>query len=422
MIEKRLVFSDVEKNIYSQNNKVLILLWPRQVWKTTIMKYFQKKLEQNWEKSIYLDLDVYENFEKINSYEKFINFLTINWYSKEQENYFYIFLDEFQKYKDFTKILKNIYDNNSNIKIIASGSSSLTIKNNIQESLAWRKRIINIFPLNFEEFLLFKKEFELHKNYKNLKNLSWKDLFDSLKSYYNFLYEFMVFGGYPAVVLENDLQEKQNILWNIFDLFIKKDLWEYLKIDKIKIVKDILKYIAINNWWKIKYQNIAEISNTSIHTIKNYIEILKELFIFVELKPYFTNKNLELVKTPKIYFIDNWVKNYFIKNFVELDLRQDSWKLFEWFIISEFIKTGVDLESLKYWNDKNKREVDLIIDNISNISAYEIKFKKNIKAKDLSWLKAFSDIYNIEWNLINLDIQEKTENFNFILWFNVLKI
>ena len=71
----------------------------------------------------------------------------MNWYSKEQENYFYIFLDEFQKYKDFTKILKNIYDNNSNIKIIASGSSSLTIKNNIQESLAWRKRIIYFYRI-----------------------------------------------------------------------------------------------------------------------------------------------------------------------------------------------------------------------------------------------------------------------------------
>jgi predicted AAA+ superfamily ATPase len=66
-----------------------------------------------------------------------------------------------------------------------------------------------------------------------------------------------------------------------------------------------------------------------MHTIKNYIEILKELFIFIELKPYYTNKNLEIVKIPKIYFIDNGVRNYFIKNFVELELRQDSGELFE---------------------------------------------------------------------------------------------
>ena len=419
MIEERIIFWEVEKNIYSENNKILILLWPRQVWKTTIMKYFHKSLIEKWKKSIYLDLDIFENYEKVDSYDWFINYLTINWYNKKDENNFYIFLDEFQKYKDFTKILKNIYDNNSNIKVIASGSSSLTIKNNIQESLAGRKRIINIFPLNFEEFLLFKKETKLYKNYKNINNLKWEDLFNSLKDYYNLLYEFMIFWWYPAVVLENNLLEKQKVLGDIFDLFIKKDLWEYLKIDKVKIVKDILKYISINNWCKLKYQTLAEISNTSMHTIKNYIETLKELFIFVELKPYFTNKNLELVKIPKIYFIDNWVRNYFIKNFIELDLRQDSWELFEWFVLSEFIKSWIELDTIKYWNDKNKREVDIIIDNISDLIPYEIKFKKSIKSKDLIWLKAFWKEYNKKWNLINLWINSETKEFNFILPFSL---
>lgn len=240
-----------------------------------------------------------------------------------------------------------------------------------------------------------------------------------MKNYYYLLYEFMIFGWYPAVVLENDFLEKQKILGDIFDLFIKKDLWEYLKIDTIKIVKDILKYIAINNWWKLKYQSLAELSNTSMHNIKNYIEILKELFIFIELKPYFTNKNLELVKIPKIYFIDNWVRNYFIKNFINLDLRQDSWELFEWFILWEFVKSGIDLESIKYWNDKNKREVDIVIDNISEITPYEIKFKKIIKSKDLIWLKAFWKEYNKKWNLINLNINEEKEEINFKLPFNL---
>jgi predicted AAA+ superfamily ATPase len=97
----------------------------------------------------------------------------------------------------------------------------------------------------------------------------------------------------------------------------------------VKIVSDILKYIAVNNGNKIKCDEIAKISNVSLHIVKNYLQILKELFILVELKPYFTNKNLELVKIPKYYFIDNGVRNYFIKNFVPLELRQDKGNLFE---------------------------------------------------------------------------------------------
>jgi len=419
MIKNRFIFSEVEHNIYSENNKVVVLLWPRQVWKTTIMKYFVSELEKKMEKVMFLDLDIYKNYEKVENYNKFINYLKINWYDEVDDNYYYVFLDEFQKYKDFTKVLKNIYDNNSNIKIIVSWSSSLTIKNNVSESLAWRKRIINIYPLKFKEFLLFKNEQKLYDNYENISKLKWKWLYSSLENYYVLLYEFMIFGWYPAVVLEDNYVEKQKILADIFDLFIRKDLWEYLKIDKIKVVKDILKFIAINNWWKIRYQEIAEISNVSMHTIKNYIEILKELFLFIELKPYYTNKNLEIVKMPKIYFIDNWVRNYFIKNFIELDLRQDKWELFEWFVLWEFIKIWVDVDSIKYWNDKNKREVDVIIDNISEIIPYEIKFKKIIKSKDLLWLKVFTKKYNVKWNLINLDINSKTETYNFLLSFNL---
>jgi predicted AAA+ superfamily ATPase len=297
------------------------------------MKHLLSLLQNKKEKALFLDMDVYENYEKVASYEKFINFLLLNGYDKNAEQYFYVFLDEFQKYEDFTKILKNVYDNHQNIKIIASGSSSLTIKNNIQETLAGRKRIINIFPLNFEEFLLFKEETELLHNLNNIKKLKGRGLSATLNQYYSLLEEFMIFGGYPAIVLENDTLEKQKKLGDIFDLFIKKDLGEYLKLEKVRTINDILKYLAVNNGNKIKYNEIANLTNVALQTVKNYIQILKELFILVELKPYFSNKNLELVKIPKIYFIDTGVRNYFIKNFSSLELRADKGNLFEGFFI-----------------------------------------------------------------------------------------
>lgn len=421
MLKNRIVNNEIEKYIFSENNKILILLWPRQVGKTTIMKYFLNLLLQKENQAIFIDMDIFENYEKINGYEKFINFLVLNWYDKNSKNSFYVFLDEFQKYEDITTILKNIYDNNQNIKIIASGSSSLKIKNNIQESLAWRKRIINIFPLCFEEFLDFKDETELLQNLKNLKNLKWDWLSKILRKYNILLEEFMIFWCYPAVILEKNILEKQKILWDIFDLFVKKDLLEYLKLEKIKLANDIIKYIAVNNWNKIKYDEIARISHTSIQTVKNYLEILKELFILIELKPFFRNKNLELVKIPKWYFLDNWVRNYFIKNFVDLELRTDKWNLFEWFFIWELLKKWTENSILKYWNDKNGREVDVITDKNSFLKAYELKFQKHIKSDDLNWLKAFWNMYEADLNLVNLDRQEKKEKINFITPFSLLE-
>jgi predicted AAA+ superfamily ATPase len=173
-IKNRVINQEIEQQLFASHHKVLILLGPRQVGKTTIMKHFQNLLLEKKKKAVFIDMDVFENYEKISTYEKFLNFLSLNGYDKDAKQHFYIFLDEFQKYEDFTIILKNLYDNHPNIKIIASGSSSLTIKNTIQETLAGRKRIINIFPLNFEEFLLFKGEMKLLNNLNTIKKLKGK--------------------------------------------------------------------------------------------------------------------------------------------------------------------------------------------------------------------------------------------------------
>jgi predicted AAA+ superfamily ATPase len=100
-----------------------------------------------------------------------------------------------------------------------------------------------------------------------------------------------------------------------------------------------------------------------------------------------------------------------------LELRQDKWTLFEWYFIGEILKSGEDKDFIKYWNDKNLREVDIVIDKISNISAYELKYKKNQKSDDIIWLNAFEKIYSIRWNLVNLDIQWEYNWIKYILPF-----
>lgn len=293
------------------------------------------------------------------------------------------------------------------------------IKWNIQESLAWRKRIIEILPLDFQEFLLFRWRKDLFDSYENIKNLKWENLFDVLKEFYDYFFEFLIRGWYPEIALENDFEERKKIFDDIFDLFIKKDLVDYLKLDKIKIIKDIIIYLAINHWQRIQYSSISSLVNASIYTVKNYIEILKENFLIFELKPYYTNKNLEITKLPKLYFLDSWVRNYFIKNFVEINLREDKWRLFEAVIISEFLKKSYKSDNLKYWRDKNKREVDLVVDEIVKIIPYEIKFKTNIKKKDLLWLKAFMKIYNTDGYLINLWKSLYENWINYLLPFQI---
>ena len=357
----------------------------------------------------------------ISTFESLLNTLKIHGYEENKEDFFYLFLDEFQKYSAVTKILKNVYDNLQNVKIYASGSSSLAIKKEVQESLAGRKIITKIYPLDFEEFLIFKQKDEIIKNYGNLHKLNGANLAISLKEYDSLLKEFMIFGGYPEVALKQTKDEKINVLDSIFDLYVRKDLVDYLKIDKILGAKKLIEFLAVNNAQKIKHDRLLNLVPHSLKEIKNILEILEETFIIKIIKPFYTNKNKEIVKIPKIYFIDNGVRNYFIKNFNESSLREDSGFLFEGFVLSELIKHN--FKEIKFWQDKNDNEVDFIIDG-ELIIPIEVKFKSELNSSDFKGIKKFIEEYPKTKNpfLINLNAQKKERNINLILPYSINNI
>ena len=124
--------------------------------------------------------------------------------------------------------------------------------------------------------------------------------------------DFIIWGGYPGVVLSDNKVEK---LTSIFDLFIKKDFKDMLKVENILGAKKIIQYLAINNGKMFTSQNAATFCSLDIRTIDNYIELLEELFIIKIIRPFYRNRNKEIIKQPKIYFIDTGVRNYFIHNF-----------------------------------------------------------------------------------------------------------
>lgn len=347
---------------------------------------------------LYLDLDILSDYEKVSTYEKFIETLMLEGYKIDQKDIFYIYIDEFQSYNDITKIMKNVYDHHKNIKIFASGSSALMIKGKVQESLAGRKIMNIIYPLNFEEYLFFKNDTDALKKLKNLKDIESEDIYDSIKGLYEKLEDFIIWGGYPGVVLSDNKVEK---LTSIFDLFIKKDFKDMLKVENILGAKKIIQYLAINNGKMFTSQNAATFCSLDIRTVDNYIELLEELFIIKIIRPFYRNKNKEIIKQPKIYFIDTGVRNYFINNFNKLYLRQDNGELFENYILNEIIKKNHF--QINYWREKIGHEVDFIIDEKLPL---EIKFKRNLKASDLKGIKKFESIYNEKGIIINLSKQD----------------
>jgi len=381
----RKIIKNIEK--YLEKREIIILLWARQVGKTSIMKYF---FDIEKKQKLWLNLDKSSDCDKFSSVEKLMNYLKIEDFDIKKE--IVLFIDEFQYCKKSERIFKNIYDEFKNIKIIASGSSSMDIKNKVQESLAGRKKIFYVYSLDLEEFISWKLILSWEKdkliNFEKFKNIDWK-LIDINQKYYNFLHEYMIFWWYPKTVLE---ENKVDVLDNIFDLYLKKDILDFLNIKNIIWFKKIVTYLAINNWGQINYTDLSSFADVDVNTLKSYLEILEETFIIKQVKPFFTNKNKEIIKAPKIYFLDNWVRNYFIKNFlINIDLRTDKWELFEGIVLQEFIKNNI--WEIKYWRTKSGVEIDFLIDNIISLDIFEVKFKNKLKSTDFSWLKSFKKKY-----------------------------
>lgn len=417
MYRNRQIFESLEKQL--QNRKVTILLGSRQVGKTTLLKQLYNHFKDKY-RSLFVDLDIYSNFEKFSSYENAINTLKLNGY--DGKDLFVLYLDEFHRYGDISIIIKNLVDNHPNVKIYASGSSSLSIRSKVQESLAGRKRIVMVYPLSFVEYLSFIDRDDLVDKISKIDGIETENFYELLPEHYQELNNFLVYGGYPEVVLSKR-EEKKEVLSSIFDLYIKKDLVDYLKIEKIKNAKTIINYLAINNGREINFNQLAQISGVDNKTAKNYVEILSGSFLIHILNPWFKNKNKELTKMPKIYYLDNGVRNYFIDNFADASLREDISYLFEGFIVSELIKNGIDADNIKYWRTKNKEEVDIIIDNPVGPKAVEVKYKKSLKKSDFSTLKRFLLEYpEFKGFLINLSSNKPIENIKLLLPFRLNEI
>lgn len=393
-MEKRLIFQQIiaEKS----SKKASIIIGPRQVGKTTILKELHNILG-----GLFFDIDIFSEYSKVSSYENAIATFKVNGYRENQKNTFYVFLDEFQRYSEITKMIKSLYDHNGNIKVFATGSSALGIKNSIQESLAGRKNITYIYPLDFTEFLYFKNRFDIANQIAMLPQLKSDDYFVPMnKDAYSLLNEFIIYGGYPEVVLAENIAEKQKALSSIFDLYIKKDFAEYAKTEKLLSANKLMQLAAVNNGQEANHARFAAIAGIDARTASNYLTILEETFITLALHPYFKNKNKEISKLSKIYFLDNGVRNFFSGGFSDLDSRADAGFLFEGFYISELVKKGIDPERIKYYRTKSGEEIDIVLDLPSALVPIEIKFKKELGLRDISAIKRFVKKNSLERGFI----------------------
>lgn len=349
----RLLEKDLEK--YLKSKEILAVLGTRQCGKTTMLNHFLDKIEKKKKK---IERISFDNIKILEIFENDID-LFIDKYIKGKD---ILFIDEVQYSKDAGKKLKYIYDKEK-IKILITGSSAPEISIQCLKYLVGRILLFELYPFSFEEYLDYKDKF-ICKIFKTGKISKI-----SLKILNEYLMEFLIYGGYPRVVLESKKENKKKILEGIYSTFLLKEIREILELSDDEKLTKLIKALSLQIGNLIEYNELSQLTGFSNNDLKKYLNILDKTFISTELKPFFSNKRTELIKTPKTYFYDLGFRNICIDNFSEE--RSDMGAILENFIFNELIKKKQ--KQIKFWRTKSKAEVDFILEKESKLIPIEIK-------------------------------------------------
>ena len=409
-IIRRTIFEEIVK--YIMTNDVIVLHGARQVGKTFILYYLEKYLKQEKRSVYYLDLEDSRNRDILEAgVDEFIKHLAEQGFDPQKANdKIYVLVDEIQYLSNPSSFLKLIADHQRGIKLIVSGSSSFAIKSKFKDSLVGRTVNFEIYPLSFAEFLTF-------KNYSyNQATLKKDDLTLKKREELMALFkEYVLHGGYPKIVLENDLELKEKYLQQIIDTYIKKDIRDLARIKDVDKFNKLVEVLASQSGNLLDISELSNTCNLAKRTVENYLFILENTYLIKLVKPYHKNIRSELFKTPKVFFYDSglmqmiWLKQL---------QRRIMGNVLETAVFGELVKR-YGQGSVQYWRTTDKKEIDFILKLKNKIIPLEVKL--NFGQFNKTSLEYFCDKYQIKDYLV-IALEGEVVNKKFIypwsLYFN----
>lgn len=300
------VLEDLEK-------KIILLIGPRQVGKTT----FSKNLMTSYD---------YLNFDSAKDKLKIVK-------QQWDRNKKLIIFDEVHKMRHWKKWIKGVYDTEGlHPQIIVTGSARLDTVRKMGDSLAGRHFTYHLLPLDLKE---------LHNTYLDIEK--------------NF-HQLLQYSGFPEPFFENSKRFHLNWQKSHMDLILRQDLISYENIRDITSIEILVEMLKERIASPLSYSSIAVDLQRDTKTIQKWMQYLENLFVIFKIKPYSKNIARSVLKEPKYYFYDyTRIENNegaILENFVAVSLQK------EIFYLNEI--HGIDSE-LYYLKKKGTKELDFFI-------------------------------------------------------------
>ena len=343
---------------FLESPEIIAIFGARQVGKTTLMRHVYEFLS---EPKIFLD---FEDPELVSLFDEDVHAFARLYVEGKR----HIFIDEFQYSRLGGKHLKFLFDT-YHAKFFISGSSSLELTIRAATALTGRLFILELYPLSFQEVLSYKAPRVLTTLWE--RTADGKGLPDTLhKRLMRIAETFTLWGGYPRLATAKDEEEKEQVLKGILATYLLKDIKGFFRLATESGLQKLLRALALQVGNLIQYRELSQLSGFSFPLLKRHLSILEETYVVSLARPYFTNKRLEIVKNPKVYFQDLGIRNYLCRDFRHWETRTDHGALVENFVFSELLKKGYHP---LFWRTKSGGEVDFIIEEGGETIPIEVK-------------------------------------------------
>lgn len=302
----------------------------------------------------------------------------------------YLFLDEVQNLPEVSKVVKYLYDH-FDIKFFLTGSSSFYLRNLFPESLAGRKIIFEIFPLNFAEFLVFRQvKREVGESFMQKVQEKNKIAYEKLIPYYN---EFIEFGGFPSVVLEEDPGRKKTILSEIFTSYFEKDAKNLADFRNMSKLRDLILLLIPRIGSRIEIGKLANDLSVSRETIYNYLAFLEQTYFISLLPRYSLSIDRQAAGSKKLFLCDLGIANVLG--------RISEGQSFEQSIFQNLRSN----HKLNFYSKEGASEIDFIVDE-----KVALEVKTSMSRQDISNLERRSKGLGIKENyIITLQYNENSQ-------------
>jgi len=344
-------------------NKALVIYGPHQVGKTTLLRNFLAAT------SLKCRLDSGDNLRTQNLLSS-LDFSQILPYA---EGYELLAIDEAQAIPEIGNALKIIVDQIPEIRVIVTGSSSFELAGQIGEPLTGRKRTLTLYPIAQSEMLLRYNRYELREK----------------------LEDFLIYGSYPEVVEAANRSDKIDIITEIADSYLLKDILALDRVKNSRTLVNLLRLLAFQVGGEVSLNKLATQLKIDVKTVQRYLDLLEKAFVIIRLGGFSRNLRKEVTRKNKFYFFDNGLRNALIAQFNRLDQRNDIGALWENFIFVERLKHRTYTSqhaNMYFWRTYDQQEIDLVEERGGHLYGYECKWstKKNISAPK-SWLKTYTE-------------------------------